>query len=121
VAYPNIYAVGVAVAMPPVEETPVPVNFPKTAHMTEQMAGMVAQNITAELQGGATRAQALHAECILDMGERAVLIKADPFRPPRNVARFSVGKRWLWAKQVFERYYLWNARRGRTVSGEWGW
>lgn len=34
----NVYAVGVAVAYPPVDETPVPVNFPKTGHMTVQMA-----------------------------------------------------------------------------------
>ena len=34
--FPEIFTVGVGVAMAPVEETPVPVNFPKTAHMTEQ-------------------------------------------------------------------------------------
>jgi hypothetical protein len=100
---------------------PLPVNFPRTAHLTEQMATMVAQSIAAEVRGAGKRGKALRAECILDMGDRAALIKADPFRPPRNVARFSVGKRWLWAKQAFERNYLWTATRGRAVSGEWSW
>ncbi len=120
-AFTDIYAVGVAVAFPPVEETPVPVNFPKTGHMTEQMAAMAAHNIAAELLSDGKMARALRAKCILDMGDRAVLIKADPFRPPRNVARFSEGRHWLWAKKAFERYYLWKTSRGKTVSGEWGW
>ena len=36
-AFPEIYAVWVAVALPPMEETPVPVNFPKTGHMQCQV------------------------------------------------------------------------------------
>ena len=120
-AFSEIYAVGVAVAFPPVEETPVPVNFPKTGHMTEQMAAMAAHNIAAEVLGDRKTIRPLHAECVLDMGDRAVLIRADPFRPPRNIARFSEGRRWLWAKKAFERYYLWMARHGKTAPGEWGW
>ncbi len=119
--FPDIYAVGVAVAFPPVEETPVPVNFPKTGHMTEQMAAIAAHNIASEVLGSDKQARDLRAECILDMGDSAAHIKADPFRPPRNVAHFSEGRRWLWAKKAFERYYLWKSRRGIAVTGEWGW
>ncbi len=119
--FSDIYAVGVAVAFPPVEETPVPVNFPKTGHMTEQMAAMAAHNIASEVRGSNKAFRPLHAECILDMGDRAVRIKADPFRPPRNVALFSEGRRWLWAKKAFDRYFLWKSRRGKTVASEWGW
>lgn len=119
--FPNVYAVGVAVAFPPVDETPVPVNFPKTGHMTERMAAIAAHNIAAEIRGVAKRSAELSAECILDMGDRAARIKADPVRPPRNVAEMSEGKRWLWAKRIFERYYLWRARRGKTVSSALGW
>ena len=36
--YPNIYAVGVAVAIAPPVATVVPVGVPKTGHMTEEMA-----------------------------------------------------------------------------------
>ena len=119
--FPNIYSVGVAVAFPPVDETPVPVNFPKTAHMTEQMAAVAAHNIVADLRGGEKRSHDLFAECILDMGSTAAHMKADPMRPPRNVAKVTEGRRWLWAKRVFERYYLWMARRGKTISSGLGW
>jgi len=119
--FPDIYAVGVAVAFPPVDETPVPVNFPKTGHMTEQMAAMAAHNICADISGGEKRARELRVECILDMGGSAVHMKADPVRPPRNVAVMSEGRRWLWAKKIFERYYLWNAARGKSPVGGLGW
>lgn len=119
--FPNVYAVGVGVAFPPVDETPVPVNFPKTGHMTEQMAAIAAHNIAAEVRGGEKRSHHLFVECILDMGDTAAHIKADPVRPPRNVVKVSEGRRYLWAKKAFERYYLWRARRGKTASGGWGW
>lgn len=119
--FDNIYAVGVAVAMPPVEETPVPVNFPKTAHMTEQMAKMAARNLAADILGGEKTSHDLMVECIMDMGGEAVHMVADPVRPPRNVSRMSKGRRWLWAKRFFAGYYLWKIRRGATRSPKWVW
>lgn len=116
-----MYAVGVAVAFPPVQETPVPVNFPKTGHMTEQMAKIAAHNIVAEIQGGEKQTHDLMVECIMDMGDEAAHMVADPVRPPRNVSRMSKGKRWLWAKQFFANYYLWKMRRGATRSPKWVW
>jgi sulfide:quinone oxidoreductase len=117
----NIYAVGVAVALPPVEETPVPVNFPKTGHMTEQMAGIAAKNIAADILGTEKNTCELMAECIMDMGTEGAHIVADPVRPPRNVSRMSSGKRWLWAKRFFANYYLWKLRRGANRSPKWVW
>lgn len=119
--FDRIYAVGVAVAMPPVEETPVPVNFPKTAHMTEQMAKMAAKNIAADILGGEKTSHDLMVECIMDMGQDAVHMVADPVRPPRNVSTMSKGRRWLWAKRFFTSYYLWKIRRGATRSPKWVW
>ena len=119
--FDNIYAVGVAVAMPPVEDTPVPVNFPKTAHMTEQMAKIAARNIAAEILGGEKTSHDLDAECIMDMGQKAVHIVAEPVRPPRNVSTMSEGRRWLWAKRFFADYYLWKIRRGATRTPKWVW
>ena len=119
--FPNIYAVGVAVAFPPVDETPVAVNFPKTAHMTSQMARMAANNIAADINGGEKQSRALFTECIMDMGNTAAHMVADPVRPPRNISRISEGRRWLLAKRMFANYYLWNAKRGRMVGGGRGW
>jgi sulfide:quinone oxidoreductase len=119
--FANIYAVGVAVALPPVEQTPVPVNFPKTGHMTEQMARIAANNIAADLLGKQKITHELMAECIMDMGDEGVHIVADPVRPPRNVSHLSSGKRWLWAKRFFADYYLWKLHRGANRSPKWVW
>ena len=117
----NIYAVGVAVALPPVEETTVPVNFPKTGHMTEQMAGIAAKNIAADILGTPKTTHELMAECIMDMGVEGAHMVADPIRPPRNVSHLSSGKRWLWAKRFFANYYLWKLRRGANKGPKWVW
>lgn len=121
IEFANIYAVGVAVALPPVEETQVRVNFPKTGHMTEQMAKIAARNIAADIQGDDLASHDLMAERIMDMGDQAGHVIADPIRPPRNVSEMSKGKRWLWAKRFFANYYLWKMRHGATWSPKWVW
>ena len=119
--FPNIYAVGVTVAFPPVDETPVPVNFPKTGHMTEQMARVAAHNINADIQSGEKRSHDLFVQCIMDMGDRGMNMVADPVRPPRNHVKMSKGKHWLWAKKIFAHYYLWQIKRGGIKSPRWVW
>ena len=119
--FPNIYAVGVAVALAPVEETAVPVNFPKTGHMTEQMAKIAARSLAVDLRGGNKTSHEPMVECIMDMGDTAGHMVADPVRPPRNVSKLSKGKRWLWAKRFFANYYLWKMRHGATRSPKWVW
>ncbi|MDP2958241.1 MAG: FAD-dependent oxidoreductase [Longimicrobiales bacterium] len=113
-AFNNVYAVGVAVAYPPVGPSPVPVNFPKTAHMTLQMAKAAARNIAADIRGGERVARPPFVRCILDMGDRAAYMLADPVRPPRNRTAMSVGRRWLWAKKAYEPFFLWSMRTGRV-------
>ena len=118
----GVYAVGVAVALPPVGETPVPVNFPKTGHMTEQMAKIAAADLAARLQGREAPTGELSARCILDMGDRAAYLVVDPVRPPRNrIPTVSEGRPWLAAKMAFERAYLAFARRGKLVPTALGW
>ena len=53
--YKNIFAVGVCVAIPPVEATPVPVGTPKTGYMIESMVTATVHNIHADLDGTAGR------------------------------------------------------------------
>lgn len=114
--YPEIYAVGATIALTPAEETPVPVNFPKTGNMTRQMATLAAHNIAADIRAGSKMTKDISAECILDMGDRGAHMFADPIRPPRNRSDMSVGRRWLWAKKAYERYCLWRFRRGWAGS-----
>lgn len=118
----NVYAVGVAVALAPVGETPVPVNFPKTGHMTEQMATIAVHDLAARINGDDGDAPELSARCVLDMGDKGVYLAVDPVRPPRNrIPTVSLGRRWLLAKQAFEKAYLWHARRGRRMPTALGW
>ncbi len=118
----GIYAVGVAVALPPVGVTAVPVNFPKTGHMTEQMAKIAAADLAARLDGREAPTAELSARCILDMGDRAAYLAVDPVRPPRNrIPTVSEGRPWLVAKMAFERAYLAFARRGKLVPTALGW
>ncbi len=122
-SFDGVYAVGVAVAMPPVEETPVPVNFLKTGHMTEQMAEIAAGDIIARINGrDGGETSDLSARCIIDMGDRGAYMLADPVRPPRNkIPGVSDGRRWLVAKRVFERVYIWHAKHGRKMPSTLGW
>ncbi|MHB1918973.1 MAG: hypothetical protein ACYCSX_09865, partial [Acidimicrobiales bacterium] len=118
----GVYAVGVAVALPPVDATAVPVNFPKTGHMTEQMAKIAAADLAARVEGREGATAELSARCILDMGDRAAYLAVDPVRPPRNrIPTVSEGRPWLVAKIAFERAYLAFARRGKLVPTALGW
>ena len=118
----GVYAVGVAVALPPAGETPVPVNFPKTGHMTEQMAKIAARDLAARVEGREGATAELSARCILDMGDRGAYMAVDPVRPPRDrIPTVSEGRQWLYAKQAFERAYLFSARRGKLVPTALGW
>lgn len=112
--FENIYAVGVAVGYPPVDQTPVPVNFPKTGHMTVQMAKTAAHNIAVAIKGGERITRPPFVECIMDMGDTAARLLADPVRPPRNRVEMSVGRRWLWAKHAYAPYFTWKLRTGRV-------
>jgi sulfide:quinone oxidoreductase len=112
--FDNVYAVGVAVGYPPVDQTPVPVNFPKTGHMTVQMAKIVAHKLAAAINGGERITRPPFVECIMDMGDRAARMLADPVRPPRNRVEMSVGRRWLWAKQAYAPYFTWKLKTGRV-------
>ena len=111
-----------AVALAPAGETPVPVNFPKTGHMTEQMARIAAGDLAARIGGREGTTAELSARCVLDMGDRGAYMAVDPVRPPRNnIPTVSEGRRWLYAKQAFERAYLASARRGHRLPTAIGW
>ena len=118
----GVFAVGAVVALPPAGDTPVPVNFPKTGHMTEQMADIAARDLAARIAGREGETAELSARCVLDMGNRGAYMAVDPVRPPRNrIPTVSEGRQWLYAKRAFERAYLATARRGRRMPTTLGW
>jgi sulfide:quinone oxidoreductase len=112
-AFPNVFAVGVCIAIPPVEATPVPVGVPKTGFMIESMVTATAHNIRALIDGREPDEEATNnAVCLADFGDRGVAFVALPQLPPRNVNWSSSG-RWVhWGKLLFERYFMRKVRRG---------
>lgn len=112
-AYPNVFGLGVAVAIPPIGPTPVPVGVPKTGFMIESMVTAIARNLLALIEGRPATAEATwNAICLADFGDGGVAFMAQPQIPPRNV-NWSAEGRWVHlAKVGFEKYFLAKVKRG---------
>lgn len=111
--YKNIFAAGVAVAIAPPEQTPVPTGVPKTGYMTVKMAKTAAATIVSDIAGGAPPIESpIDVVCLMDMGNTAAIMKASPVLPPRQESELKAGSRYRWLKIAFERYYLWKIKHG---------
>lgn len=114
-AFPNVFAVGVCVAIPPVGKTPLPVGVPKTGFMIESMVTATAENVAALLKGEEPQAVATwNAVCLADFGDEGIAFVAQPQIPPRNVNWSSQGKWVHMAKIGFEKYFLRKVRHGQS-------
>lgn len=113
--FKNVFGVGVCVAIPPVESTPVPVGAPKTGYMIESMVTATALNVAAMLNGKQPSERATwNAMCLADFGDSGVAFVAMPQMPPRNVNWFGEGKWVHYAKVAFERYFIRKMKKGVT-------
>ena len=113
--FPDIFAVGVCVAIPPVGGSPLPVGVPKTGYMIESMVTATVQNISELLDGkDPTHTATWNAFCLADFGDRGVAFMAVPQIPPRNTNWSGSGKWVHWAKVGFEKYYLRKIKQGKV-------
>ncbi|MBA1146011.1 FAD-dependent oxidoreductase [Ectothiorhodospiraceae bacterium WFHF3C12] len=113
--YPEIYSAGVCIAIPPVEQTPVPTGAPKTGYMIESMVTAIVQNIRADLAGEPLQSKGTwNAICLADLGNTGVAFVALPQNPPRNVTWARKGKWVHLAKIAFEKYFIRKMKKGRT-------
>ncbi len=113
--FPNIFGVGVCIAIPPHEPTPVPVGVPKTGYMIESMSSAAVMNIKALIEGREASTKATwNALCMADFGNIGIAFVAMPQIPPRNVNWSSDGKWVHLAKIAFEKYYLRKVKQGST-------
>ena len=111
----SIYSAGVAIAIPPVEATPVPTGTPKTGYMIESMVTSIVKNIAAEIGGGQPEHGATwNAVCLADMGDTGAAFVALPQIPPRNVAWVKKGKWVHLAKIAFEKYFIRKMKKGNA-------
>ncbi len=115
--FPNIFGIGVTVAIPPAGKTAVPVGVPKTGFMIESMVTAAAQNIGALVRSQPPIAEATwNAVCLADFGDGGVAFVAQPQIPPRNV-NWSAKGGWVHlAKEGFEGYFLGKIRRGESET-----
>jgi len=111
--YPNIYGIGVGIAIPPVETTPVPTGAPKTGYMIESMVTATVHNIKDSIDGKAVSTKPTwNALCLADMGNTGVAFVAMPQIPPRNVVWSKKGKWVHLAKVAFEKYFIRKMKKG---------
>mmetsp|Transcript_20424 Transcript_20424/g.37066 ORF Transcript_20424/g.37066 Transcript_20424/m.37066 type:complete len:500 (-) Transcript_20424:218-1717(-) len=120
--YPHIFGVGVAVAFPPVEETPIPTGAPKTGYLIESMGTAVAVNIREMINAKRRnrdpnpinfRRPSLDTLCLTDFGgTEGALFLASPELPPRQTAETVRGGVVKLAKVAFEKYFLFKIRTG---------
>ena len=113
--FPNVFALGVCVAIAPAGKTPVPVGVPKTGFMIESMVTAIAHNLDDLVSGrAATHEATWNAICLADFGDSGVAFVAQPQIPPRNVNWSAEGKWVHLAKVGFEKYFLGKVRRGES-------
>ena len=113
--WPDIFALGVCIAIPPTGPTPVPVGVPKTGFMIESMVSAISANLKQILDGEAPSFEASwNAICLADFGDGGVAFMAQPQIPPRNI-NWSASGRWVHAAKVaFEGYFLHKVRKGQA-------
>ncbi|MEK6692234.1 MAG: sulfide:quinone reductase, partial [Nitrospirota bacterium] len=111
--YKNVFAVGVAMAIAPPEQTPVPTGVAKTGYMTVKMAKTAANAIASEISGQTLPGDIpIDVVCLMDMGNTAVIMKARPVLPPRQKSELKESIIYRWMKIGFEKYYLWKLKHG---------
>ncbi len=111
----NIFSLGVNVAIPPVEATPIMCGTPKTGYMIESMVTAIVHNIENMIAGKEPEYKPTwNAVCIADMGDTGAAFVALPQIPPRNVTWAKKGKMMHLAKIAFEKFFLRNMKTGNT-------
>ena len=116
-AYPEVFAAGIAVAVAPPDETPVPCGVPTMGYLSEQMAKVAAHNVVASIGGEqmvALPPAAIDAKDVLDAGNTGIVMTADHLIEPRDHAWLIPGPEAHWAKLAFEKYFLATHRHGHV-------
>ncbi len=112
----EVYAVGIAVAVPSPWQAAIPVGVPKTGFPAERMAHVAAKNIAAQIKGEKPVAHQtfgdIPAVCVMDAGNNGVIMLADKMLPPREHGLLIPGPQAHAMKLAFEKYFLWKARHG---------
>ena len=109
----NVYALGdvTAVRLPGAYKPGVPLMLPKAGVFAHQEAEVVAENIAAEIGGGAAKKKFLgEGSCFLEIGYgQAGYAKGNFYATPHPLVEMRPpGKRWRWGKIILEKYWFWH-------------
>lgn len=111
----NIFSLGVNIAIPPCEATPVMCGTPKTGYMIESMVTATVHNIEDMInEKEPSHIPTWNAVCIADMGDTGAAFVALPQIPPRNVTWAKKGKMMHLAKIAFEKFFIRNMKTGNS-------
>jgi sulfide:quinone oxidoreductase len=119
--YDNVFAIGIAVSLPKVEETPVATGAPKTGFMIESMGTCAADNIRAQVDAevagedvheASKEMPSLSALCITDFGDTGAVALAIPQFAPRRADLHIINPLVRLAKISFEQYFLYKVKTG---------
>ncbi|WP_402469004.1 NAD(P)/FAD-dependent oxidoreductase [Isoptericola aurantiacus] len=114
----DVYAVGIAAAVPVPWTTQVATGIPKTGFPSEQQAHIAAKNIVSQVRGeeptAAKEFAKIPALCVMDAGNNGVAMVADHMLPPRKAAVMVPGPQNHAFKVGFEKYSLAKMKAGRV-------
>ena len=117
----NTYAVGVAVVIPPTDETALPARVSGTGHMTELMATIAAQDMVAKMEGREAKPTSSSPFAHKMSEIRAFNWGLTQFVHPGTNYPPSLRTTLAVDKHIFEQTYLSRAKQRQHGPTTFGW